>query len=151
MAQAKSKPKPKKKAVKKTTKATPKKGVDANIKKWGKGTHSNGWTYVPNLLLEHQAKLGITPVQLNIILTIMKHWWERDKLPWPSVNHVGEQVGRSRSVVQRRIRELENMGYIKRIYNKDPSKEKMNLNNEYDFSGLVAALTKIAKEKQELN
>ena len=130
-------------------KATRKKGLGANEKKWGLTTHKQGWTYVPNILLEHQAELGISPVELNVILTVMKHWWERDALPWPSVTKVADSIGRSRSIVQRRIRALEKRGLIQRVYRKDTRKEKANLSNEYDFSGLVQQVAAIAKRRQK--
>jgi len=137
------------KAKAKEKKAPAKKGLGANEKKWGTTTHKQGWTYVPNILLEHQADLELKPIELNIILTIMKHWWERDKLPWPSVAKVAELIGRSRSIVQRRIRDLEKRGYIQRVYRKDSRKEKANLTNEYDFTGLVNAVADIAKKRQQ--
>lgn len=124
-------------------------GLLANERKWGVTTHKQGWTYVPNILLEHQAELGITPTELNVILTIMKHWWDRDSLPWPSVTKVAESIGRHRSTVQRRIRDLEGRGLVKRIYRKDARKEKASLSNEYDFTGLVQKVAAIAKIRQK--
>jgi len=149
---AKVSSKPKRKAVAKKkvkSKSSSKGTIGANEKKWGTTTHKQGWTYVPNILIEHQAELKISPIELNIILTIMKHWWERDDLPWPSVSLVAESIGRSRSVVQRRIRELEKRGYIQRIYRKDSRKEKANLSNEYDFTGLVNEIQVIATRRQK--
>ena len=56
--------------------------VGANEKKWGSPTHKQGWAYTPNILLEHQAELEITPTELNVILTVMKHWWVCDVSPY---------------------------------------------------------------------
>ena len=136
-------------AKKKKSTATSKKDTGPNVEKWGETTHEQGWTYVPNILLEHQAELGITPAELNVILMVMKYWWERDNLPWPSVKRVADAMGRSRSVVQRHIRALENRGYVKRLYRKDSKNKKANLSNQYDFNGLVKAVNKIARKRQK--
>ena len=138
--------KKKRKTAKKTRRKT---GVGANERKWGATTHKQGWTYVPNILLEHQSELGITSSELNVIMTVMKHWWERDSLPWPSVKKVAECIGCDRSTVQRHIRNLEKRGLIRRIYRKDTRKEKASLSNEYDFTGLVQKVAAIAKDRQK--
>ena len=101
-----------------------KREISENERKWGSATHEFGFTFVPNLLLEHQSELELKPIHLNIILTILKHWWQKDKRAWPSVPTVAASIGRSRSLVQRRIAELEKRGLIRRIPRKDASKEK---------------------------
>lgn len=134
---------------KKVKKSKAAREIGENERKWGSTTHSFGWTYVPNLLLEHQAELGLQPIHLNIILSIMKHWWQRDSLPWPTVSTVANSIGRSRNLVQKRIAELEELGLIKRNFRKDARKEKQSLSNEYDFTGLVSTIATIAKRRQK--
>lgn len=65
--------------ARKTKKKKKKRETTENERKWGSATHEFGFTFVPNLLLEHQAELELKPIHLNVILTIMKHWWQRDK------------------------------------------------------------------------
>jgi len=119
--------------------------IKVNEKKWGKPTIEVGWTLLPNILLERQAVLGINSVQMNILLYILKHWWEADSLPFPEMNSIAKAIGVSRSTVQRNIRQMEAAGFIQRIYRK--SKHGGNTSNKYDFSGLVQHLAPYAKDE----
>ncbi len=42
--------------------------VKANEKKWGKTLMSSGWTAFPSIILEKQHALGLTAMDINIIL-----------------------------------------------------------------------------------
>ncbi len=42
--------------------------------KWGKTTLSRGWTGIPNVLIEHQRSLKLTPTDINILLILLKYW-----------------------------------------------------------------------------
>lgn len=112
--------------------------------KWGKQTiQVKGWTAIPNLLLERQQALGIDSVDLNILLILMKHWWEEGRNPYPSKNTIADIVGKDRSTVQRRIREMEKNKLLVRRSRANGSGGQAS--NEHDLSGLVAKLTKLAK------
>jgi|GEM_PF-6724537 len=50
--------------------------LKTNEQKWGKENIDAGWTLIPNALLVHQSTLGLTPMDLNIILQIARYWWE---------------------------------------------------------------------------
>ncbi len=64
------------------------KDLRALVQKWGKGTLDvEGWTAIPNILLERQQVLNIDAVKLNILLVLLKHWWEKPKMPYPSKSH----------------------------------------------------------------
>lgn len=119
--------------------------VKVNEKKWGKATVAAGWTLLPNILLERQAVLGIKPTQLNILLVILKHWWEADTLPFPEMNTIAKMIGVSRSAVQRNIRSLEQLGFIQRIERK--SSNGGNRSNQYDFTGLINYLKPYAEDE----
>ncbi|UUA75280.1 helix-turn-helix domain-containing protein [Cellvibrio sp. QJXJ] len=131
------------------TDAKPKKAkaeeIAVNEKKWGKQTIAVGWTLVPNMLLERQAVLGINSTQLNVLLVILKHWWEQETLPFPEMNTIAKMIGLSRSTVQRNIRELEGAGFIKRIVRK--KRNGGNNSNQYDFTGLIELLKPFATEE----
>lgn len=122
-----------------------KEDIKVNEKKWGKDTIDAGWTLLPNILLERQAVLGIKPTQLNILLVILKHWWETETLPFPEMNTVAKMIGVDRSTVQRNIRELEQLGFVKRIVRK--KRNGGNNSNQYDFSGLIEHLKPYAEDE----
>lgn len=128
--------------------ATRKKSQDeikVNEKKWGKPTVENGWTLLPNILLERQAVLGVTPTEMNVLLHILKHWWQADSLPFPEMNTIAAAMGVSRSTVQRSIRNMEKAGLLQRIERK--SANGGNTSNMYDFSGLVKHLKPYAADE----
>lgn len=115
--------------------------------RWGKNAIDvNGWTGIPNLLLERQQELKIDPLDLNILLVLCKHWWEEDKMPYPSKATIADIVGREKSTVQTRIRGMEQRGLLKRVTRKNGQGGQGS--NEYDLSGLVKKLRKLAKSEQ---
>lgn len=117
-------------------------------KKWGKQTlEVEGWTAVPNILLERQRALKIDPVKLNILLVLLKHWWEKPKMPYPSKVTIGEIINRDPSTVQRHIREMEEQKLLKR--NERYLSAGGQTSNEYDLTGLIKTLKALAKKEMQ--
>lgn len=107
-----------------------------------------GWTAIPNFLLERQQALGLDPVQLNILLVMLKHWWEKDNKPYPSKKRMAETVNRSPDTVRKHIKEMELRGLVKRNKRfKDSDDGGGQTTNEYDLSGLVNKLEVFALEE----
>ena len=75
--------------------------------KWGPETSSVGFTPFPSTLLFAQAELGLTPIEMNIILNLLVHWWEKDKYPYPSQKAIAYRMGVSSRTVQRTLLYLE--------------------------------------------
>src|SRR3546814_9723619 len=48
-------------------------------KKYGKPVMDLGFCIVPSLLMQAQGRLGINPVQFNIIMHLADIWWERSE------------------------------------------------------------------------
>lgn len=118
-------------------------------RKWGKTTLDEGrWTAIPNLLLERQQALGIDAVKLNILLVLLKHWWDKSNMPWPSKANIGAIVGRDKSTVQKHLKQMEELGLVKR--NKRYLSAGGQTNNEYDLTGLVTQLKDLAIEKRKV-
>lgn len=121
--------------------------ISANEKKWGRPLMDAGWTIIPNILLERQQALGLQPLDINILLHIIKYWWAHDRLPFPSKVTIAKCLGVTPRTVQRRIAALEHAGLIKRIVRKDPTKGYQT--NQYDFAGLIKEATPYAQERNE--
>jgi predicted transcriptional regulator len=123
-----------------------KKQADELIKKWGKNIITSlGWTAVPNILLERQQLLKLDAVDMNILLVLLKHWWTKPDFPYPSKRKIGDIINRSQGTVQTHIRAMEKEKLITR-------KERFyaaggQSSNEYDLSGLIKKLDKLAKEE----
>lgn len=132
----------------KQAEAQPAQKLKALERKWGKTTlEVDGWTAIPNLLLERQQALDIDAVKLNILLVLLKHWWEKSKMPWPSRATIGEIVGRDKSTVQKHLKAMEDRGLIQR--NSRYQSAGGQTSNEYDLSGLIAELKALAKAEQK--
>ena len=123
------------------------KAVQVNEKKWTKPLMDSGWTAFPSIILEKQATLGLTAMDVNIILYLSTYWWEAENKPHPSKKTIAEALGVQPRTIQRRIAELEKCGFIKREYRK--SKDGGNHSNRYCFQGLIEDATPYAQEKRE--
>jgi DNA-binding transcriptional regulator YhcF (GntR family) len=121
-----------------------KEGQQASSKKWGKAVLGLGFCVIPSLLLRGQARLGISPVQLVILLHIIDHWWYAEQLPFPSKASIASRCNLSPRQVQRYLTELEDRGYIKRVDRFVDHKGQQS--NYYDLSGLVAQLKRLEPE-----
>lgn len=117
--------------------------LKANEQKWGKENIGAGWTLIPNALLVHQATLGLTPMDLNIILQIARYWWEPGNHPFPAKQTIADCIGVTSRTVQKRIQEMEKAKFIKRIERRDTkSGSKTNI---YQLTPLIEALLPYSK------
>lgn len=112
--------------------------------RWGKVNTAAGWTAVPSVLFQRQQALQLNPLDLNIIMYLAGAWWESDRHPYMSVATMAAAIGVTERTIQRRIKELELWGYVKRV--KRSSKAGRNLTNAYDLSGLAKACEPLSRE-----
>ena len=115
--------------------------------RWGKTNTEAGWTALPSVLFQRQQALRLDSLDLNIILHLAGHWWDADKFPYPTVQTLASAIGKTPRTIQRRIKELETWGYVKR---KARSKGGRSIANQYDLSGLVKACEPFAQEQIEV-
>lgn len=118
--------------------------MKANEEKWGKENIQAGWTLLPNALLIHQAALGLTPMDINIILQIARYWWEAENHPYPSKKSIADCIGVQPRTVQKRIQAMEAAGFIKRVERRE--KDKGSKTNIYKLTPLIKYLTPYSKE-----
>lgn len=121
------------------------KTLRTNEQKWTKPLMDAGWLAFPNIILEKQQALGLTPLDVNIILYLATYWWTADNKPRPSKNTIAAAIGVTPRTVQRRIAAMEKAGFIKREerrISKEGSKP-----NLYHFEGLIKEATPYALEK----
>lgn len=112
--------------------------------KWTGPVIRLGYTQLPSLLLKGQAKLKLTPVQLNVLLHILEPWWDADRLPWIAKDTIAQRMRKTPRSIQRVITQLEKDGHIKRIerfYGK-----KHQTANAYSPAGLVKKLVALEPE-----
>jgi DNA-binding transcriptional regulator YhcF (GntR family) len=78
--------------------------------------------------------LGLAPLDLNILLQLMKHQWS-EALPFPSKKSVAACIGVQPRTVQRRIAAMEQAGLVERIARKGEDHRQQT--NRYSFDGLI--------------
>ncbi len=110
----------------------------ASEEKWGKPVMDLGFCIVPSLLLRAQARLGLNPTQLAVLLHLADYWWDVGRKPYPSKQRLADRLKLGPRQVQRYIAELEEAGLVRRIERRAPHKGKIS--NEYDLTGLVKRL-----------
>lgn len=122
-----------------------------NEKKWTKELLTPGWTLVPNILLTKQHALGLDPVDVNIILQILKHWWHADEAPFPSQIQLAKAMNVDPSTVKRHLSGLRANGFVD--WTQRTRKDGGRASNRYDFSGLIHRARELAiaesKERRE--
>jgi hypothetical protein len=116
----------------------------ASEKKFGKPVMGVGFCITPSLLMKAQARIGLNPVQFNIVLQLLDQWWEAERRPWPAKATLAERMGMSDRQIQRHIAEMEGAGLVQRIPRTSPGKGKTS--NEYDLTGLVNKLKELEPE-----
>ncbi len=124
-----------------------KEGLRSNEEKWTLPLLQAGWSMIPNVILERQQALGLDPIDINILLHLVRHWWRPGDKPFPSKKTIAECMGVDARTVQRHIASLEKGGLIRRITRKDPRYGQQS--NIYDLSGLIEAATPYAHEAIE--
>src|SRR3546814_20644009 len=71
-------------AIKKQTSGSAE--LRTNEKKWSKPLMDAGWTALPSVIIENQRQLGLSPLDLNIVLYLASKWWTAEGKPFPSKN-----------------------------------------------------------------
>lgn len=112
--------------------------------RWGRLLIDAGWVAFPSVFLQRQQALGLDPLDVNILLQLADHWWERDNLPFPSKKTLADRIGVTPRTIQRRIARMESAGFIKRIERRD--RNGGNRTNRYSFAGLIKEADPFAHE-----
>jgi hypothetical protein len=75
------------------------KGTNSLNERWTAELIADGLTALPTILLQLQSRLGLAPVDLNIVLQLASHWREASQLPYEQ-----RSASASPEVVRRRRR-----------------------------------------------
>lgn len=74
-----------------------------------------GYQPLPDVLLFHQAELGITSEELNVLLNLLAHWYEPARMPFPRASIVARRIGVSDRSVHRALASLAGKGLISKV------------------------------------
>jgi hypothetical protein len=126
----------------------PLKAKKASERKWGKAVMDLGFCIIPSLMLRAQARLGLNPTQLAVLMHLADYWWEAERKPYPKMETLGNRLKLGPRQVRRYIAELEEAGFVTRIERRAPHRGKIS--NEYDLSGLVSRLRALEPDFREV-
>ena len=115
------------------------------VGKRGEQTSDLGWTAVPIALLFLQGKLKISPIEMNVLINLLMHWWKLDQLPYPSQDAIAYRIGVSKRTIQRAVAKLESLKIINVVANPRGS-PVFRGRNAYDLSPLVKLLDEMSME-----
>ena len=127
-----------------TPAATPARSGRTSRDRWGAGLIDYGHCTVPSLLMQAQARLGLSPAEFNIVMQLSDMWWIAGDDPHPSKELLGKRMGMSSRQVQRHLTALEAKGLVKRTARYRGPKNQTS--NGYDLSGLARALDAVLPE-----
>ncbi len=104
-----------------------------------------GVTAVPNLLLQHQARLGLSSSEVVYVIHVLSHHhgagW-----PWVSVGKVADSVGVTQRMARNWKASLIRKGYLHCSPRVVPGVGRRA--DEHDLTGLYAALESVALEQE---
>lgn len=72
----------------------------------------SGYQALPDVLLFHQAELGLSSEELNVLLNLLAHWYQAARMPFPRPATIGRRMGVSERTAQRLIRSLIDKEFI---------------------------------------
>jgi hypothetical protein len=62
--------------------------------RWSDAVMDRGHSIVPTILLWGQAKLDLTPDELNVLLQLISHWWYAGNDPHPSKETIAARMNK---------------------------------------------------------
>ena len=114
---------------------------------WGKAVLRHGYTGIPSILIQAQSRLGITPLQMNIVIQLLSYWRDPDRRPFPSKKELAGRIGVTDKTIQNNIRELEEAGLIRRELRRTAAGDWNS--NTYHLDGLVKRIQKLEPDFAE--
>lgn len=101
--------------------------------KWSPEITKYGFTQVPNLLLACQGHLKLKDGELITLLQLLTFWFDHGGKVYPSIATLARFSHKGYSTVQKRLRTLEEKGFVKR-------RRKMGTSSTYDLTPCVTQL-----------
>ncbi len=80
----------------------------------------------------------MTPTEYTLMTAIWSYWWTDKSNPWPSVEHICTQVGKSERQVRRYLQRLRDKGFMLSL--EQYNAEGKQISNRYDFSPFLKRL-----------
>jgi hypothetical protein len=114
--------------------------------RWGEDVTRAGYQPLPDALLIHQTELGLRSEDLNVLLHLLMHWHEADRMPFPRPTTIAKRMGVSERSVQRSLTRMRKFGILgkQRFRNEDGRQA-------FDLRPLIERLTPLARRRLVLS
>jgi hypothetical protein len=116
-------------------------GRERAIQRWGPAL-TPGFTIVPDVMIRGQAKLGIAPREMCVLLHLLTFWWVAEEWPRPKLATIARRMGVEERTVQRAIGNLIELGLIERTKIRTKFGDFVQ---GFNLSGLLAKLERLAE------
>lgn len=123
---------------------SPPKKASSHERIWGKPVLGHGYTALPSMLIQAQSRLGITPLQFNILAQLLDYWRDPARAPFPSKNDLANRIGCKSKTIQTNIAALEKAGLVTREMRRTAAGDWNS--NIYHLTGLVERVKKLEPE-----
>lgn len=86
--------------------------------KYGEAS-KGGFQGLPDILLKSQSTLGISSLEMVVLINILSFWWYAEKLPFPTAATISKRIGVSSRTIERAIKALTAKELLKREKSED--------------------------------
>lgn len=111
---------------------------------WGRAVRNYGYAGIPSIMIQGQRRLGVTPLQMNILIQLLDYLYDPTRPPFPRKSEIADRLGVSAKTIQINIRALEKAGLIKREIRKKAAGDYDS--NIYHLDGLIARVQALEPE-----
>jgi predicted transcriptional regulator len=115
---------------------------------WGKAVRNYGYAGIPSIMIQGQRRLGVTPLQMNILIQLLDYLYDPTRPPFPRKSEIADRLGISSKTIQTNIRALEKAGLIKREIRRKAAGDYDS--NVYHLDGLITRIQALEPEFREL-
>src|SRR5262249_31588665 len=100
---------------------------------------------VPVILMFHQSDLGISSEEINVLLNLMAHRFEPDRMPFVRPATIAKRMGVSERTVQRLLSRMRRRGFVDKVKG-----ESATGTPAYDLMPLIERLRPYARKRLAL-
>jgi len=127
--------------------ASPAKAEASHVRIWGLPVIKLGYTALPSVLIQAQSRLGVTPLQFNILAQLLDYWRDPNRAPFPSKAELAARIGVKPKTIQTNIRALEKAKLVSREMRRTAVGDWNS--NIYHLDGLVERIKALVPEFEE--
>ena len=111
---------------------------------WGNKILDQGFTLIPNALIENFTDIGLTHTHMIIIIAMMR-FSHRGSRPFPAQKTLEQITGLSDRTIQKAIKEMKGMGYltIQKRYKERIGNGVKRTTNRYNYNGIIGKITQV--------